>query len=49
METYPKYVDGLVLSGTGMYPLWKGLPTVKALQIIKKFMELTNVLNGLTN
>lgn len=36
VETYPKYVDGLVLSGTGMYPLWKGLPTVKALQIIKK-------------
>lgn len=36
VETYPKYVDGLVLSGTGMYPLWKGLPTVKTLKIITK-------------
>ncbi|CDR24478.1 alpha/beta fold hydrolase [Staphylococcus schweitzeri] len=36
VETYPKYVDGLVLSGTGMYPLWKGLPTVKILKIITK-------------
>lgn len=22
VETYPQYVDGLILSGTGMYPLW---------------------------
>ncbi len=36
VETYPKYVDGLVLSGTGMYTMWKGLPTVKTLKIITK-------------
>lgn len=36
VETYPKYVDGLVLSGTGMYTKWKGLPTVKTLKIITK-------------
>ncbi len=36
VETYPQYVDGLILSGTGMYPLWKGLPTVKVLQLITK-------------
>ncbi len=29
VETYPQYVDGLILSGTGMYSLWKGLPTLK--------------------
>ncbi len=36
VETYPQYVDGLILSGTGMYSLWKGLPTVKVLQLITK-------------
>ena len=46
VETYPQYVDGLILSGTGMYPLWKGLPTVKVLQLITKFMVLRNGLNG---
>ena len=49
VETYPQYVDGLILSGTGMYSLWKGLPTVKVLQLITKFMVLRNELNGLTS
>ncbi|MVJ96880.1 alpha/beta hydrolase [Staphylococcus aureus] len=35
-QTVRGNVDGLILSGTGMYPLWKGLPTVKVLQLITK-------------
>lgn len=35
-QTVRGNVDGLILSGTGMYSLWKGLPTVKVLQLITK-------------
>ncbi|MCS4486332.1 alpha/beta fold hydrolase [Staphylococcus americanisciuri] len=33
-QTYPKALQGLILSGTGYFPKWQGYPSVAALKVI---------------
>lgn len=37
VETYPNFANGLILTGTGQYPKWKGIPAVVGLKLISIF------------
>lgn len=37
VETYPNFANGLILTGTGQYPKWKGILAVVGLKLISIF------------
>lgn len=37
VETYPNFANGLILTGTGQYPKWKGIPAGTSLKLISIF------------
>lgn len=42
VETYPNFANGLILTGTGQYPKWKGIPTRISLKLISIFTGKRN-------
>ena len=34
VEQYPDVADGLILTGTGQFPLWKAIPAAVSLKLI---------------
>ncbi|PTU87184.1 lysophospholipase [Staphylococcus pasteuri] len=34
VKQYPQFADGLILTGTGMFPKWKGIPTMILLKLL---------------
>ena len=42
VETYPNFANGLILTGTGQYPKWKGIPARISLKLISIFTGKRN-------
>ena len=49
VEKYPDMAQGLILTGTGQYPKWKGIPAVLGLKLITLFTGKQKRLNWVNN